>query len=40
LKLWLDLEEEKKFETTVRFGTIPVQNIVEPMGRFGSGKNV
>ena len=40
LKLWVDLEEEKKFETTVGLPTIPVQESVETMARFVRGKKL
>ena len=38
LKLWLNLEEEKEFETTDGFPTIPVQKSVAGMARFGRRK--
>jgi len=40
LKLWLGLEEERTFETTDGFPTIPVEKSVETMARFAKGRNV
>ena len=38
LKLWLDLREEKNFETTDGFATIPVKKSFKTMARLVRGK--
>ena len=40
LKLWLDLREEKNFETTDGFATIPVKKSFKTIARFKRGKSL